>query len=398
VYHDDWRLISQSIMKKLGLSIIVSNRLVLSGVGSIDRPGMFWFSDASEKDSRTEAPSHKKLEDAKKKGQIPKSQDLSAAISLAIMAVLLTVLLTLLYEQSIIMFRNALSNRLYAELAGQASGVLFKSYLSEAALMTAPIALIMMTAGVIGGLFQSQFLITTDPLKPDIKRLNPIQGFKNIFSQKAFVGLIKNLLKLTLVGLVMWNTLISQLDDLMRASQMDTGKLFGLFTGLLGGLLINVAILMVILGGADYFYQRFDFRKSMRMTKQEVKEEYKSLEGDPLVKSFRRQKQKQLAQQRMMQQVPEATVIITNPTHYAVAIRYDDKKDQAPIVIAKGLDFVAENIKRIANQHQIPFVEDKPLAQQLYKQIEVGQEVPAVLYQAMAEVLALIYRENSKRK
>jgi flagellar biosynthesis protein FlhB len=155
---------------------------------------------------------------------------------------------------------------------------------------------------------------------------------------------------------------------------------------------------MLILGVADYIYQRYDFRKSLRMTKQETKEEHKSMEGDPLFKSFRRQKQKQLAQQRMMQQVPEATVVITNPTHYAIAIRYDEARDKAPVVIAKGLDRVAENIKKIAREHKIPMIENKPLAQQMYKQIDLGEEVPAVLYQAMAEILAMIYKDKDKRR
>jgi flagellar biosynthesis protein FlhB len=196
----------------------------------------------------------------------------------------------------------------------------------------------------------------------------------------------------------MWNTLTGQLRILLRSASMDTGKLFALFTSLLGKLLVNVAVLMLILGMADYLYQIYDFRKSMRMTKQETKEEYKSLEGDPQVKSFRRQKQKQLAQQRMMQQVPEATVVITNPTHYAVAIRYDEQKDKAPVVIAKGLDLIAENIKKIAGEHGIPMIENRPLAQQMYQQIEIGQEIPAVLYQAMAEILALIFKANKTGK
>jgi flagellar biosynthetic protein FlhB len=356
------------------------------------------MSDTSDRDSRTEAPTQKKLEDARKKGQIAKSQDLNAAISLAVVAVFLMVFLTSLYEQALKLFQNAFEFRLQPDLAGPAAGSLLKSYLAEGAYMTAPIALTMMAVGLAGGLFQSRLLVTTEPLKPDFKRLNPIKGFKNIFSQKALVGLLKNLLKLGLVGLVMWNTLTGQLRILLRSASMDTGKLFALFTSLLGKLLVNVAVLMLILGMADYLYQIYDFRKSMRMTKQETKEEYKSLEGDPQVKSFRRQKQKQLAQQRMMQQVPEATVVITNPTHYAVAIRYDEQKDKAPVVIAKGLDLIAENIKKIAGEHGIPMIENRPLAQQMYQQIEIGQEIPAVLYQAMAEILALIFKANKTGK
>lgn len=359
---------------------------------------LMFMSEAADKDSKTEAPTPKKLEDARKRGQIVKSQDLNAAISLGVVAVLLMVFLTLLYRQSLSLFRNAFELRLHPDLVGPAVGTLLKSYLAEGALMAMPIALTMMAVGLATGLFQSKLLITATPLKADFKRLNPVQGLKNMFSQKTFVGLIKNLVKLALVGWVMWSTLTGQLKTILRASAMETGKLFALFQSLLGKLLVNVAILMLILGLADYIYQRYDFRKSMRMTKQETKEENKSMEGDPLFKSFRRQKQKQLAQQRMMQQVPEATVIITNPTHVAIAIRYDETRDKAPVVIAKGLDLVAEKIKDIARSHDIPLIENKPLARQMYKQLDIGQEVPAVLYQAMAEILALVYKDYPKDK
>ena len=361
-------------------------------------PNLMLMSEAADKDSKTEAPTPKKLEDARRKGQIVKSQDLNAAISLGVVAVLLMVFLTLLYRQSLSLFRNAFEFRLHPDLVGPAAGTLLKSYLAEGALMAAPLALTMMAVGLATGLLQSRLLITTTPLKPDFKRLNPIQGLKTMFSQKTFVGLIKNLVKLALVGWVMWSTLTGQLKTILRASAMETGKLFALFQSLLGKLLVNVAVLMLVLGLADYIYQRYDFRKSMKMTKQETKEENKSMEGDPLFKSFRRQKQKQLAQQRMMQQVPEATVIITNPTHVAIAVRYDETRDKAPVVIAKGLDLVAQKIKDIARSHDIPMIENKPLARQMYKQLDIGQEVPAVLYQAMAEILAMVYKDNPKDK
>lgn len=384
-------------LKNFGLPMVTCQP-ALAAAGECGYPNLMFMSEGTDKDSKTEAPSQKKLEDARKRGQIVKSQDLSAAMSLGVIAIFLMVFLTLLYEHALTMFRNAFEFRMLPDLAGPAAGTLLKMYLTEGALMAAPIALAMMAVGLITGFFQSRMLLTFEPLKADFKRLNPLSGLKNMFSQKTFVGLLKNLAKLALVGLVMWNTLTGQLKDLLRASAMETGKLFGLFQSLLGNLLINVAVLMLILGVADYIYQRYDFRKSLRMTKQETKEEHKSMEGDPLFKSFRRQKQKQLAQQRMMQQVPEATVVITNPTHYAIAIRYDETRDKAPVVIAKGLDRVAENIKKIAREHKIPLIENKPLAQQMYKQIDLGQEVPAVLYQAMAEILAMIYKDKDKRR
>jgi flagellar biosynthesis protein FlhB len=265
-------------------------------------------------------------------------------------------------------------------------------YLVQGLIMSAPITLAMMAVGLAGNLFQTRFLFSTEPLKPDFNRLNPIQGFKNIFSQKAFVGLIKNLVKLGLVGYVSWRTVvIGQLKPIVRASSMATGKLLSFFTGLMGELLVNVAILMFVLGMADYLYQHYDYKKGLRMTKQETKEEYKAMEGDPRFKQFRRQKQKQLAEQRMMQRVPEATVVITNPTHYAVAVRYDASRDAAPLVVAKGLDLVAENIKKIAKAHEIPMIENRELARRMYRESEIGDEVPVMLYQAMAEILAMVY-------
>lgn len=365
---------------------------------TMDRPRILWMSEAADKDSKTEEATHKKLEDARKKGQIVKSQDLNAALSLAVVAVLLMVFLSTLYVQALKLFKNALMFRLTPELVEPAAGTLMKTYLAEGALMTAPLALTMTAVALVSGVLQTRMLFTFETLKPDFKRLNPLSGLKNMFSQKTAVGLLKNLVKLGLSGWVMWRTLNGQLKDLLRASSMETGKLFALFQSLLGNLLVNVALLMLAIGAADYLYQRYDHRKSLRMTKQETKEEHKSLEGDPLFKSLRRQRQKQLAQQRMMQQVPEATVVITNPTHYAIAIRYDEDRDKAPVVIAKGLDLVAENIKKIAAANGIPMVENKPLAQQMYKQIELGQEVPAMLYQAMAEILAAIFKDSKRSK
>lgn len=353
---------------------------------------------AEDKESKTEEPSYKKIKDAREKGQIAKSQDFNAALTLLLLTLFLAVLLEKVYQQ----FRQMLTWAFTMDLGRVVSrgnvGPLLLNYIWWGFRIILPFFLIMVVLAIVSNLFQTRFLFSTQPLKPDFNKLNPIKGFKNMFSQKSFVDLLKNLAKFSLVGFVAYNTIMSMMGSIANSISLDAHKIFPFFLSLMNALLLNISIFMLGIGGIDFLYQRYDYRKGLRMTKQEVKDEYKTMEGDPQIRALRRQKQKEMAAHRQLQAVPEATAIITNPTHLAVAIRYETGVDEAPLLVAKGQDLIAEKIKDLAKEHKIPIIENKPLARMMYKEVDVGETIPVKMYQAMAEVLAIIYRRKETKR
>lgn len=383
----------------LRLALFVALSLLARELGWVEAShlvGVALF--AEDKESKTEEPSYKKLQDARKKGQIAKSQDFNAAMTLILLTFFLAVLLETVFKQFAQMMTYTFT--LDFSQAAQAGNVgpLMVNYIWWGMRIVTPFFLIMVVLAIVTNLFQTRFLFSTHPLKPDIGRLNPIKGFKNMFSQKSLVGLIKNLAKFALVGFVAFTTVRGMLGRIANTVHMDTQALFPFFLDLLSTLLLNVSIFMLGIGGIDFLYQRYDYRKGLRMTKQEVKDEYKNMEGDPQVRSFRRQKQQEIASARQLLDVPEATAVITNPTHYALAVRYETGVDEAPLLLAKGQNHIAQKIKDLAKEHGVPVVENKPLARLMYKEVEVGEVVPVKMYQAMAQVLAAIYKEEDKKK
>jgi flagellar biosynthetic protein FlhB len=268
----------------------------------------------------------------------------------------------------------------------------------ELLLMILPIALFVAIAGVLAAFFQFGFIFTTKPLIPDFKKIDPIKGFANLFSVKKLIESIKVILKVAFVFLIAFYfllTFIKQLPHVLYYSLFN--QIFWLRDKAL--LLSSVMlILFLVLSLADLLIVRYQYFKDLRMSKQEIKDEFKQMEGDPIIKSRIRKLQMELAQKRMMQEVPNADVIITNPTHYAVAIRYDKLKDKAPVVLAKGTDKLALKIKEIGIKHMIQIVENPPLARELYKHCDIDKEIPEFLYKAVAEVLAFVYKSNNKRK
>jgi flagellar biosynthetic protein FlhB len=256
----------------------------------------------------------------------------------------------------------------------------------------APVVLLMAVFAILANVGQVGFLLTTEPLKPDLNKLNPINGFQNLFSLKSLIELIKSLLKMGVIGYIAYVTIRQELPRLPLLSTMSTGGIFSFICRVSFRLILRSAIALLIMAILDYVYQRYELNKSLMMTKEEVKEEMKQAEGDPMVRGRIRKAQHRIARQRMMNRVPQADVIITNPQHLAVALQYEAKDMAAPRVIAKGAGLIAQKIKEIAKEHGIPLVEDKPLAQLLYKTIEIGESIPPHLYQAVAEILAYVYR------
>ena len=344
---------------------------------------------------KTEEPTDKKIEDARKEGNVPKSQDTSGVITLfvAILAVLMLFPfiadhMTNLFKYYFSLVGTPLTKPFMLDIAI----VTFKEIL----LMVIPLALAVAISGVIAGLAQFGFLFTTKPLIPDFKKLDPIKGAKNLFSLKKVIEGVRITFKAytTLgVGFIFFFFFIEELPTVALFNLHD--QLDWLKDKMI---LIALVMLLVIFVFAliDIIIVRKQYFDGLKMSKQEIKDEMKSLEGDPLIKSKIKQKQMEISRQRMMAEVPNADVVITNPTHYAVAIKYDEEKTRAPVIVAKGMDNMAQQIKKIARENNVHIVQNPPLARSLYAEVEVEKPIPEALFGAVAEVLAYVYKMNKK--
>ncbi len=261
--------------------------------------------------------------------------------------------------------------------------------------------LAVMVAAALGAVavnyLQVGFLFTSHPLKPDMNRINPVAGATRLFSPRALFELAKSMMKLLIVGWIAYKTLQSGYGLIIQAPAMAPLDMIGGVGGMLLQLGWRCAMALLVLAALDYGYQRYDYEKNLRMTREEVRQEMKQMEGDPTVRGRIRQRQREMARSRMMQEVPKADVVITNPTTYAVAVRYETEGMSAPVVVAKGQRLVAQRIREIAVANGVPIVENKPLAQSLFRQVEIGQEVPSQFYEGIAEVLAFVYQLNRQR-
>lgn len=260
-----------------------------------------------------------------------------------------------------------------------------------------PILLFLGIFAILANYCQVGFIFSGESLKPDLNKINPIEGFKKLFSLKSLVELIKSLFKVGVIGFIAYVTVKGEFANITLLTAMTPGNILLYIWKITFKIVFRSTLALLIMSILDYVYQRYDWRKGLMMTKEEVKEEMKQMEGDPKVKAKIRSVQQQMARKRMMSQVPQADVVITNPTHLAIALRYETEEMQAPKVIAKGAGFIAEKIKKIAQEHDIPLVEDKPLARIIYKTIEVGESIPPHLFQAVAEILAYVYKLKPKK-
>lgn len=351
-----------------------------------------------DKHAKTEDASPKRLKDSRKKGQIAKSSDLNSAVSFLLFAVMLSSLGAYLLKNTTAFLLRTLRLDFSEGLNYGNAGRILGDALLQFLYIFLPFGLLAVVVGISTNLLQVGFLFTLDPLKMDFKKLNPLEGFKNIFSKKAVNNLVKSLMKLVIVAGLTYQGLGKVMKPIMNAGELSLNHMFTFFMDIVQDLSITIAIFMIILGLLDLIFQKKDHKKNLMMTKHEVKEEYKQMEGDPKIKSLRQQKQREMSTQRTLKGVAESTVLITNPTHIAIAIRYDETLDQAPVVMAKGLDFLALKMKEEAKAKKIPIMENKPLARAMYYQVEPGSTVPLELYQAMAEVLAIVYTLNKKKK
>ncbi|MBU5466762.1 flagellar biosynthesis protein FlhB [Virgibacillus sp. MSJ-26] len=345
---------------------------------------------------KTEKATPKKRQDERKKGKVAKSQDVNTAILLLFSFSILFIFGGMMKESMMTLYRQTFTEFIHWDLTENSVHQIFSGASIEVAKMLAPIVLIAIVAGLASNLMQVGFLFTAEPLKFDLKKIDPIQGAKRIFSIRALVELLKSLLKIVFIATVTFAIIWKFKDDMMMMAFKDIeGALsfFGKTTIIMG---ISATIALLFLSVFDYAYQRYDFEKNMRMSKQDIKDEHKNIEGDPLIKSKIKEKQRQMAMRRMMSEVPTADVVITNPTHYAIAIKYDEDKATAPYIVAKGTDQVALKIKEIAKNNDVVTVENRPLARSLYSETEIGDLIPEHFFKAIAEILAYVYRLNNR--
>lgn len=345
---------------------------------------------------KTEKATPKKRQDSRKKGQVAKSQDVNTAI--VIISVFAVLLFAGPYFLEIIIgfVKHSFQEYMLMDLTEASFHMIFLDILKELLLLLGPIMAAALVGGVIANYIQVGTLFSTEVIQPKLEKLDPIKGFKRIFSVRALVELLKSMLKISIVGVVAFSILWMKIDEILNLSQHTVGTALGIIASLTAQMGIYAGIALLALSLLDFLYQKYDFEKNIRMSKQDIKDEHKNSEGDPLIKSKIKQKQREMAMARMMQEVPQADVVITNPTHYAIALKYDEAKSDAPIVVAKGVDFVAQKIKLVAKENDVVAVENRPLARALYDQAEIGQAIPEAFFKAVAEILAYVYRIKHK--
>ncbi len=347
---------------------------------------------ADDYQDKTEQPTPKRQDEARKKGRVAKSRDLSGALVLLTSLLSLIIWGPMLGRKSMEMLRLSLGHIRPGIVGPNQMSALFMSFGLTLAGMLTPIFLSLSAVAILGNYAQVGKIFSTTPITPDFSRVDVFAGFKRFFSLNTFVELGKSLAKIALIGAVAYYSVKRELPEMLPLMNQDVGQVTLALTGATFRVSARIILALLALGGLDYFYQRYQFQKGMKMTKQEVKDEMRQTEGDPKVKARIRSLMRQMATKRMIADVPSADVVITNPTHYAVALKYDNTTMVAPQVVAKGRGFIALKIIAIAQEAGVPRVENRSLARSLYRTVEVGKTIPTSLYRAVAEVLAYIYR------
>ena len=353
---------------------------------------------ADEAESKTEKATPKKRKDQRKKGNIFQSSDVNATASLFIVFMLLKLYLptTIKYTKQLIIRSIELAGSMEIVSAENCIKIMAEGFIYFA-IGCLPIVLVAGLISIIATGIQTKFLVASELIKFKLNKLNPIEGIKRMFSLRSLFELLKASIKITVIGVVVWQSFKGLVPALPRLMDMSISSACLLTLGNIFSLIIRIGAVFLFIAGADFGYAWWEYEKKLRMGKQELKEEYKQTEGDPQVKGKIREKQRAVAMNRMMQQVPSADVVIRNPTHVAVALKYDSAKGEAPIVVAKGIDNIALKIVEIAEANGVYTTENVPLARALYKSVDLDMPIPAEFYVAVAEILAFVYKLKNKR-
>ena len=350
--------------------------------------------------SKTEKATPKKRRDERKKGNVFLSQDAVAVVTLLGSFSAFWLLAGRIGEQlagfmgfcfsKVDLAEDLANGDLLHELTMQALGLMTRSVL--------PITLVTAGCAIAATFAQTKLLVSSELMKPKFSRINPLEGFKRLFSLKSVVNALKGLLKISILMVIVYISISSMFHESAKYLYVDLKASASHLFDQGMSMIVKIGIAFIALAALDFMYQWWDYERGLRMSKQEIKEEYKQMEGDPQIKGKIKEMQRKRAQSRMMQQVPKADVVIRNPTHYAVALRYHPDEDAAPIVLAKGMDSMALRIVKIAEENKVPTIENVPLARALYADAELDQEIPTELYNPVAEVLVYIFRLNEKHK
>lgn len=374
--------------------------MLKTGKYSVLKLNLQMFAKDGPGGEKTEPATQKKLDDARKEGQVAKSQEIVNAAFLVIAFFATENLLGFIGENFMNNFHKTYNliplykNR--ESITAVAAKAIIDDGLKTILMITAPFLIIGFAVYFVGDIVQVRWKPTAKPLMPKFNKLNPAQGIKKIFSKQSLVNLLKSVAIVGICIYILYGEIMDNYNAIYNIYEISLENAI-VFTGeIVFSVATKISMIYLIVGIIDLIYQRRKFNEDMKMTKQEVKDEYKMTEGDPTVKQQQKRRMREASQRRMMQKLPEADVVITNPTHYAVAIKYDVEIADAPVVIAKGEDYLAQKIKEVARQHDIEIYENKPLARALYSSVDIGEAIPQDLYQAVAEALAFVYNVKNK--
>jgi flagellar biosynthetic protein FlhB len=340
---------------------------------------------------KTEQATPKKQDDARKKGQVAQSREIPSVVVLLSAMTVFFFSGAWMFNQLGDIMRVVFSQLYQRNFIIETAHLLLWEIFQRIFLILAPLLSAVIIAGILSNVSQTGFLLTGDALTPKFNKLNPISGIKRLFSLRSMVEVVKSIIKIIIIGSMAYAMLRKDMDDIPALVFLSIPDILAFFGKAAFNLGLYTCVVLILLAAIDLLFQRWQHSRDLRMTKQEVKDEHRQREGDPMVRSRIRAVQREMAMKRMMDSVPDATVVITNPTHLAVALKFESGM-QAPQVVAKGAGLIAERIKTIANEHDVPIIEQKPLARALFKSVEIDQYIPGDLYHAVAEILAYVYR------
>lgn len=361
-----------------------------------------WFAKDGPGGEKTEPATEKKLREAREDGKVAKSKELTSAFDLIVLFLVLKIFISWVGGGFIEVYQYVYKTipefveAVAAETSVHEISVYLQAIFWMMLKMVAPFFGFGFAITIIICIIQVGWKVSAKPLKPKGDKFNPINGFKRIFSKDSVFELFKSILKIGVVVYVAYTSIRGEVDDIFILYDMSLNQAIALCGDVIINAGLKISLVYLVVGFADFIYQKHRFNEEMKMTKQEVKDEYKNTEGNPEIKGKQRQRMREASRQRMMQDVPKADVVITNPTHLAVAIKYDAEVSKAPVVLAKGEDFLAQKIREAAKEHNIEIVENKPLARMLYANVDIGAEIPPELYQAVAEILAMVYNMKNR--
>ena len=349
------------------------------------------------KDQKTEEASSKRISDTQEKGNFAQSREIASSFVLLASIIGFSIAGRHATETVMKTWYSILAEMGSINLDVHELFRLLKWNMQNFVFIIGPILIIIMVAGVLANVVQTGGLqFSLHPLSPKWSKLNPLKGFSRIFSKTSLVELFKSVFKITVVSIIAYQTVNGHWDEIPTLMGYGVGQTLFFMGEVMIEIMAKVLLVMIFLAALDYAFQKYTYLENLRMTKQEVKDERKDLEGNPQIKQRIRSVQMEMMRRRMMAAVPEADVVVTNPTHFSVAIKYDMENDAAPVVVAKGQNEIALRIREIAKENNVPLVEDKPLARTLYKTVDVGQLIPASLYKAVAEILAYVFKLKGK--